>query len=230
DILRSEGDAAAEAKVMKCVLKHMRGRQGSEKTTNLIRWLVKRMKMDGLNASVCQTSWATSLGCPAGEYEYIEVIFEDENYADPVRLIVDIDFRSQFELARPTQYYRELIDSLPVIFVGTEKKLCKIISLMCSAAKQSLREKGLHVPPWRTTTYMQSKWLSGCHKEPGSVVGDGRENCMGLEAKTDVHGVGVGPNDIISNWVPPILKPKKRGFGGGSGLSSQLSNMSINCC
>lgn len=71
DILRSEVDnntAAAEAKVMKCVLKHMRGKsQGShQKTSSLIRWLVMRMRKDGLNASVCQTSWATSLGCPAG--------------------------------------------------------------------------------------------------------------------------------------------------------------------
>jgi len=66
DILRSEGDAAAEAKVLKCVLKHMRGRKGAEKTTSLSRWLATRMKMDGLNASICHTSWATSLGCPAG--------------------------------------------------------------------------------------------------------------------------------------------------------------------
>jgi len=66
DILRSDGDTACEAKVLKCVLKHMRGRKGAEKTTSLSRWLVMRMKMDGLNASICHTSWATSLGCPAG--------------------------------------------------------------------------------------------------------------------------------------------------------------------
>jgi len=66
DVLRSEGDAAAEAKVLKCVLKHMRGRKVAEKRTSLSRWLAMRMKMDGLNASICHTSWATSLGCPAG--------------------------------------------------------------------------------------------------------------------------------------------------------------------
>ncbi|TKY60416.1 hypothetical protein E2542_SST17515 [Spatholobus suberectus] len=118
DILRSEGGTAAEANVLKCVLKHMRNRKGAEKTTSLSRWLVMRLKMDGLNASICHTSWATLLGCPAGEYEYIEVIVEEENYAKPVRLIVDIDFRSQFELARPTQHYKELTDSLPVILLG----------------------------------------------------------------------------------------------------------------
>lgn len=133
-----------------------------------------------------------------GEYEYIEVRIEGENYGDPVRLIVDIDFRSQFELARPTEYYRELTDSLPVIFVGTESKLCKIISLLCSAAKQSLREKGLHVPPWRTTSYMQSKWLSGCRKEPPGFKG-GKANYVFGD-----HGVA------DHNRVHPILKPIKK--------------------
>nr|AFK46398.1 unknown [Lotus japonicus] len=221
DTLRYE--TAGEAKAKKNVLKHMRGRrQGSEKTTSLSKWLVMRMKMDGINVSLCHTSWSTSLGCPAGEYEFIEVLTEDKNHAGLVRLLVDIDFRSQFELARPTQHYKELTDSLPVIFVGTENKLCKIISFLCSAAKQSLREKGLHVPPWRTTAYMQSKWLSG-------QVGDGRENYVG--AKASEIGVGSDDDDGIANWVPPILKPKQRDLGGGgSGLSSQLSNMSINCC
>lgn len=55
-----------EAKVMKYVMKHMRGRHGSEKTTVLSRWIVQRMRKDGFNASLYQTSWSTSLGCPAG--------------------------------------------------------------------------------------------------------------------------------------------------------------------
>lgn len=116
-----------------------------------------------------------------------------------MRLLVDIDFRSQFELARPTEYYKELTDLLPLIFVGTENKLCKIISLLCSAAKQSLRDNGLHVPPWRTTTYMQSKYLSVYRKEPV-------------------------PDD--NTILVPMLEPKKRDFGGESGLSK----MRIDCC
>ncbi|KAK0576495.1 hypothetical protein LWI29_018308 [Acer saccharum] len=78
----------------------------------------------------------------------------------PTRLIVDMEFRSQFEVARPTRGYKELINTLPVIFVGSEEKLNKIICLLCPASNQSLKEKGLHIPPWRSDTYMQSKWLS----------------------------------------------------------------------
>ena len=58
---------AAEAEVLETVLKHMRSKNDVEKTTSKKLWLVRRLKMDGFNASLCQTSWATSLGCPAGE-------------------------------------------------------------------------------------------------------------------------------------------------------------------
>lgn len=141
------------------------------------------------------------------------------------RLIVDIDFKSQFELARPTPAYKQLIDSLPLIFVGTEDKLIQIIFLLCSAAKQSLRERGLHVPPWRTAAYMQSKWLS----PPGSA--HPKEETTNAK---DTKKSGAHSNFISSNnkWAPPIVvKPnKRRELGGGSGLSSQFSNMRINCC
>lgn len=100
-----------------------------------------------------------------GDYEYIDVMTKERSESETVRVIVDIDFRSQFELARPTTEYQELLNSLPSIFVGTEEKLNGIISLLCSAAKQSLKEKGLHVPPWRKASYMHSKWLSqNCKK------------------------------------------------------------------
>ncbi|KAF5955122.1 hypothetical protein HYC85_007978 [Camellia sinensis] len=65
-------------------------------------------------------------------------VMKDSN-GEAVRLIVDMDF--------------------------SEEKLMEIICLVCSAAKQSLRERGLHIPPWRKATYMQSKWLShNCKK------------------------------------------------------------------
>lgn len=67
DILSEDHTTATEAKVMKYVLKLMRHRQGYEKTTSVIRCLVTRIRKHGLNASLCQTSWASSLGCPAGE-------------------------------------------------------------------------------------------------------------------------------------------------------------------
>ena len=56
----------AEAEVLECVLRHMRNKRDAKKTTSLKKWLVMKHKIDGYNASLCQTSWLTSLGCPAG--------------------------------------------------------------------------------------------------------------------------------------------------------------------
>lgn len=87
------------------------------------------------------------------------------NSGKPTRIIIDMEFRTQFEVARPTQTYKELIATLPSIFVATEERLNKIVSLICSAAKESLKEKGLHIPPWRKAKYMQLKWFSkNCKK------------------------------------------------------------------
>uniref|UniRef100_A0A1D1XTS5 1,6-anhydro-N-acetylmuramyl-L-alanine amidase AmpD n=2 Tax=Anthurium amnicola TaxID=1678845 RepID=A0A1D1XTS5_9ARAE len=109
----------------------------------------------GLEASVCLSRWDKSPYFPAGEYEYVDVIAEGGE-----RLIVDIDFRSEFEIARSTKSYRAVLQVLPVIFVGREERLEQIIAVASEAARQSLKKKGLHVPPWRKPEYMRAKWLS----------------------------------------------------------------------
>lgn len=166
----------------------------------------------------------------AGGYEYIEVMLKAAiNGVKATRLIVDMDFRSQFELARPTPTYTDLINTLPSIFVGNEEKLNKIISLLCAAAKQSLKERGLHIPPWRKANHMQSKWLSeNCKKVPIFPA---------PKSNTEVGGMDKWESKApqcsskFSKWVPPVVKPRTRGMdGGGSALSSQFSNMGINCC
>lgn len=218
EILRCKTDA--EIQVLEKVLKYMKSRRDAEKITSLKKWLVMRLKMDGFNATLCQTSWVTTLGCPGGDYEFIDIIMKKEKGTGSMRLIIDIDFKSQFELARPTQTYAELSDALPAIFVGNEDKLIKIITLLCSAAKQSFIEKGLHIPPWRTSTYMRSKWLSpNCHK----VVAFSRE--IAREKWEEAKGGGGAQG--FRKWAPgPVVKAKS----GGSGLTNQFSNVTINCC
>ncbi|GAA0175357.1 hypothetical protein LIER_41902 [Lithospermum erythrorhizon] len=115
--------------------------------------------MDGLlalgyNASICKSHWEKSSTCPAGEYEYVDVVIGGE------RLIVDIDFRSEFEIARATKTYKSILQTLPVIFVGKSDRLQRIISMVMEAAKQSLKKKGMPFPPWRKAEYVKAKWLS----------------------------------------------------------------------
>lgn len=159
-----------------------------------------------------------------GDYEYIEIMLpenkENKNKNTNNRLIVDTDFKSQFELARPTQTYKELTEKIPSIFVGNEEKLNKIISLLCSAAKQSLKERGLHIPPWRTRSYMHSKWLSSAG---GSTPHKMAKISIGFISREKLQETKGGSHGVMSK--------KRRDFrGGSSGLSSQFSDMGINCC
>ncbi|CAL9221950.1 unnamed protein product [Arabidopsis halleri] len=126
------------------------------------------------NSSICKSKWDKSPSFPAGEYEYIDVIIGEE------RLIIDVDFRSEFDIARQTSGYKALLQSLPFIFVGKSDRLSQIVFLISEAAKQSLKKKGMHFPPWRKAEYMRSKWLSS-YTRASVVVGDEK-----AETETDV--------------------------------------------
>ncbi|PKA64950.1 hypothetical protein AXF42_Ash011552 [Apostasia shenzhenica] len=119
----------------------------------------------GYDASVCKSLWEKTPMIPAaryvrraGEYEYVDVIIDGQ------RFLLDVDFRSEFEIARSTKNYRELLQLLPPIFVGKADRLEQIVSVVSEAARQSLKKKGLHFPPWRKTEYMRAKWLSPYHR------------------------------------------------------------------
>ncbi|KAK1275826.1 hypothetical protein QJS04_geneDACA010035 [Acorus gramineus] len=70
----------------------------------------------------------STLGCPEGDYEYIDVMIMEDS--TPTRLIVDIDFNSQFEVVRPTRAYTQLSNAIPTIFVGNEEKLNRAVKEM----------------------------------------------------------------------------------------------------
>lgn len=108
----------------------------------------------GYDSCICKSKWEKTSSCPAGEYEFIDAVVEGD------RLIVDVDFRSEFEVARSTGTYKAILQSLPFIFVGRSERLAQIVSIVSEAAKQSLKKKGMHVPPWRKRDYMLAKWLS----------------------------------------------------------------------
>ncbi|KAA0068089.1 uncharacterized protein E6C27_scaffold238G00420 [Cucumis melo var. makuwa] len=105
------------------------------------------------NAAICKTKWGSSRGVAAGDYEFVDVVNGN------IRYLIDTNFRAQFEIARATVQYKELLKSLPLIFIGTVEELKKMVRIMCDAAKVSLNHRNLSVPPWRKGIYMKNKWL-----------------------------------------------------------------------
>lgn len=134
--------------------------------------LVKLLKLSGYDAAVCTSKWLGTGKVPGGDYEYIDIInCNDSGRAD--RLIIDIDFRSHFEIARAVPSYNRILKSLPVVYVGSLTKLKQFLQVMVEAAKSSLKQNSMPLPPWRSLTYLQSKWHSPyqrhIHPEPGTV-------------------------------------------------------------
>ncbi|KAJ7295861.1 hypothetical protein O6H91_Y158700 [Diphasiastrum complanatum] len=127
------------------------------------RFVTKHLRSLGYNAAICNMKWHKSGTVPGGEYEYVDVL-SDSAHAHTDRVVIDLDFRSQFEIARPTQHYMAALKLIPNIFVGVSEKLEQLLQIMSEAAKLSLKENAMHLPPWRTIEYMYAKWLTPCDR------------------------------------------------------------------
>ncbi|KAF5741300.1 hypothetical protein HS088_TW10G00296 [Tripterygium wilfordii] len=115
----------------------------------------------GHNAAICKSKWDSSGGITAGSYEYLDVVVQSKTSSKKQnRYTIDLDFASEFEIARPTSQYSRLMQSLPVVFVGRSEDLKRIVRAMCDATRRSLKSRDLSVPPWRKNRYMQNKWFS----------------------------------------------------------------------
>ncbi|URD80429.1 plant-specific domain TIGR01615 family protein [Musa troglodytarum] len=107
------------------------------------RAVMARLRDAGYNAGICKASWETSGGLTGGSYEYI----------------VDLEFAAEFEVARATEGYKEVVAALPRVAVAGEEAVRAAVRAVADAARRSLRATGLHVPPWRKSRYMLAKWV-----------------------------------------------------------------------
>lgn len=176
----------------------------------------------GYDCSICKSKWDKCPSFPAGEYEYIDVIVKGE------KLLVDIDFRSEFEIARSTGAYKAILQSLPYIFVGKPERIGQIVSIVSEAAKLSLKKKGMHFPPWRKAEYMRAKWLSPYTRasETDAFLQTNIESENRAAAESDdcgelelIFGEETTPSEssslpvkepveVAMTWKPPAVKPK----------------------
>ncbi|KAL0456668.1 UNVERIFIED_CONTAM: hypothetical protein Slati_1006000 [Sesamum latifolium] len=121
--------------------------------------LVKLLRLSGYDAGVCTSRWQGSGKVPGGDHEYIDIVHYND-MGSTERVIVDVDFRSHFEIARAVESYDRILNSLPVIYVGSFTKLNQFLQVMVEAAKSSLKQNSMPLPPWRSFAYLQAKWQS----------------------------------------------------------------------
>ncbi|XP_057522008.1 uncharacterized protein LOC130802125 isoform X1 [Amaranthus tricolor] len=121
--------------------------------------LVKLLRSSGYDAAVCSSKWQGCNKVPGGDHEYVQVV-NYLNDGSTEHTIIDIDFRSHFEIARAVESYDKILKSLPVAFVGSLTKLKQFLQVMVEAARVSLKQNSMPLPPWRSLAYLQAKWHS----------------------------------------------------------------------
>ncbi|XP_047961996.1 uncharacterized protein LOC125208426 isoform X2 [Salvia hispanica] len=134
------------------------------------------------NSGLCTSRWQGSGKVPGGDHEYIDVIRYNDTGGATDHVIIDINFRSQFEIARAVDSYDRILNSLPVIYVGSFARLKQFLQVMVEAARFSLKQNSMPLPPWRSLAYLQAKWQS-----PHQRRSDSAEIDTNISDRVDDH-------------------------------------------
>ncbi|PPD78480.1 hypothetical protein GOBAR_DD24583 [Gossypium barbadense] len=167
--------------------------------------LVKLLRLSGYDAAVCVSRWQRSGKVPGGDHEYIDVV----NYSNgnSERVIIDIDFRSHFEIARAVDSYDRILNSLPVVYVGSLTRLKQLLQLMVEAARSSLKQNSMPFPPWRSLAYLQAKWYSPYQRQFAPLEHDISGNSSSCHKQCKGHLRRLQPSLQSELEAERLLKP-----------------------
>nr|DAD20963.1 TPA_asm: hypothetical protein HUJ06_022426 [Nelumbo nucifera] len=129
----------------------------------LQREVSDHLRKAGYDCAICKSKWRSSPDIPSGEHTYLDVLEKSPKKGE-VRVVIELNFRAEFEVARAKDEYNRLINRLPEVFVGKAERLRTLIKILCSAAKECLKENKMHMAPWRKHKYMQAKWFGPCER------------------------------------------------------------------
>ncbi|XP_050215704.1 uncharacterized protein LOC126666865 [Mercurialis annua] len=130
--------------------------------TCLRQRVVRLLCQKGLDATLCTSKWNHTKKFPGGKHEYIEVTVSTSGRKKQITYIIELEFQDQFEIAKACEEYKKLISQLPKYYIGKADYLSAIVNVVCESAKRSMKEKKIHMGPWRKTSFMQMKWSSTC--------------------------------------------------------------------
>ncbi|KAF6166858.1 hypothetical protein GIB67_026637 [Kingdonia uniflora] len=126
----------------------------------LLRDMCTRIRNAGFDCAIYKSKWRSSPDIPSGEHAYLDVVDKvSSKKGEVVRVVIEVNFRAEFEIAKANEEYNGLVNRLPEVFVGKEERLKTLIKILCPAAKKCMKEKKMHMGPWRKQKYMQAKWF-----------------------------------------------------------------------
>lgn len=123
------------------------------------REISERLTNEGYNCFICKSKWKSSPKIPSGEYTYMEVVKNASSKQGEMKVIIELNFRGEFEMARANEGYNRLVEILPEVYVGKIERFRNLIKILCCASKKCMKENKMHMAPWRKHEYMQAKYL-----------------------------------------------------------------------
>ncbi|CAI5480401.1 unnamed protein product [Closterium sp. Yama58-4] len=182
--------------------------------------VVQQLRSRGYDAAVCYSQWDYSNGVPDGSHEYCDVVLHPSSpHRQPERLIVDLDFRAQFQVARPTPQYSYILQLTPVSFVGCPDRLHRLVEILSEAMRLSLHAQGMHVPPWRRHPYLSAKWTAVYSRHISSTSADcsrdSESSAAAATATANASAATSGPATVPESnrmQIPEQLNTSHLGF------------------
>eukprot|EP00898_Chlorokybus_atmophyticus_P001000 jgi/Chlat1/1900/Chrsp147S02213 len=82
-------------------------------------------------------------------------------YTHPTQapIIIDVNLRQQFAVARPALGYQRILEILPEIFIGDRKQLRSVVTFLAEQIAESFSEQSLALPPWRGKQGYLARWF-----------------------------------------------------------------------
>lgn len=131
----------------------------------LRREISVRLQNSGYNCAICKSKWKSSPEIPSGEHLYLEVTDKSSSKkGEIIRIVIELSFRGEFEMARASEEYKRLVRRLPEVFIGKSERLKTLIKILCGAAKKCMKDRKIHMGPWRKYKYVQAKWFGTCER------------------------------------------------------------------
>ncbi|KAJ9145817.1 hypothetical protein P3X46_028151 [Hevea brasiliensis] len=158
----------------------------AEPTSCFRRKVVDFLCQRGFNASLCTSKWNHTKKFPGGKHEYIEVIVSTSGRKKQIPYLIELEFKEQFEIAKACEEYKKLVAQLPKYYIGKADYLNAIVGILCDSAKRSMKEKKIHMGPWRKRSFMQMKWSSSS-TGAGSSIDESSSNNFSLLSSNQAH-------------------------------------------
>ncbi|KAK9064251.1 hypothetical protein SSX86_015631 [Deinandra increscens subsp. villosa] len=135
-----------------------------------MRGICSRLQNSGFNSAICKSKWKSSLDIPSGEHTFLDVIDNSNHKKGEVRVMIELELRGQFEMKKGSDEYNTLVRKLPDVFVGNFDRLQTVIKILSNSAKKCMKEKKMHLGPWRKQNYMLAKWLRVTERNTAATI------------------------------------------------------------